>query len=52
MTKRRSRCSHSFSENISVGLQPLLDRVAQKAETDFYRGLAVVTQQLIKELAG
>ena len=30
---------------------PLVDRVAQKAETDFYRGLAVVTQQLIKELA-
>lgn len=31
--------------------EQLLDRVAQKAETDFYRGLAVVTRQLIKELA-
>ena len=29
----------------------LLDRVVQKADTDFYRGLAVVTGKLIKELS-
>lgn len=31
--------------------EQLLDRVAQKAGTDFYRGLAVITGQLIKELS-
>lgn len=31
--------------------QQLIDRVAQKADTDFYRGLAVVTDKLIKELS-
>ncbi len=31
--------------------EPLLDRVTQKADTDFYRGLAVVTGRLIKELS-
>ena len=31
--------------------EQLLDRVTQKADTEFYRGLAIVTGKLIKELS-
>jgi len=41
-----------FQQSHLVWALPLIDRVAQKAETDFYRGLADVTRRLIKELAG
>lgn len=50
-TKSAMQVLAQFQEEHLQWSQQLLDRVVQKADTDFYRGLAVVTGQLIKELA-
>ena len=46
-----TRVLGKFQQSHLAWALQLLDRVAQKAETDFYRGLAGVTERLIKELA-